>query len=662
MATVQVLCPNGRRQNVKITPNSKLLQILEEVCQKQGFLPSTDYTLIHGRVSLDLSLSFRYANLSNNVKLELVKTKEKRAEEEVLIALQMENGDRLQSKFPPTASLWDVLLYWENQPDSAYKNKLTAVDSTQNPPLHPVCIYMREEVVGQMAIQMMSLRQLGLTGGKAVIRFIRKSVEDGELAEIVQRLEKDKAKQAKLEEIASRRVAEEMSGVQTCSRNSSKTDSMQVDSSSSDSMDKSKMDFQTSDTQSMSSATHNHHEEMEVEQAGHSRTGDGTAGSAGGASVGGVGASVGGGGASVGGGGASIGGGGASMGGGGASVGGVTGKGGRGVTGGGAEGQRKSQSEIERLRSLNIPGVEIITPDDFNDLTPEEQQTARRLAQRIMPQLMGESTRQAESRQIQPVSKPISEPQQPQFVEFKFPESTKGKCLYSNDQSDVKRDHFKPCSRKAVLYNLDEPVSHSASGQDPPDDFFEVTETDIKKMVADQQKKMADVIDPPLMTQAMRQARLEEHYAKYDKVVIRIQFPDRVVLQGLFNPRERVHAIYKFVKEYLEEKSSTFYLYTSPPKCVLNEKSTLVEARLVPATLMYFGSEIQKDHHLSKLTLSEISSRSCAEDVAFSSLPCNNEAGEPDSSRPQKHTETEQHTSKSQTSGKLPKWLKLGKK
>lgn len=27
MSTVQVLCPNGRRQNVKVTPNTKLLQV-----------------------------------------------------------------------------------------------------------------------------------------------------------------------------------------------------------------------------------------------------------------------------------------------------------------------------------------------------------------------------------------------------------------------------------------------------------------------------------------------------------------------------------------------------------------------------------------------------------------------------------------------------------
>ena len=35
---------------------------------------------------------------------------------------------------------------------------------------------------------------------------------------------------------------------------------------------------------------------------------------------------------------------------------------------------RQSQREAaERLKSLNIPGVEIFTPDDFADLTPEQQ-------------------------------------------------------------------------------------------------------------------------------------------------------------------------------------------------------------------------------------------------------------------------------------------------
>ena len=44
--------------------------------------------------------------------------------------------------------------------------------------------------------------------------------------------------------------------------------------------------------------------------------------------------------------------------------------------------------------------------------------------------------------------------------------------------------------------------------------------------------------DQPLMTQSMRRARLEEVYSQYERVIIRIQFPDKLVLQGLFRPRE----------------------------------------------------------------------------------------------------------------------------
>ena len=177
---------------------------------------------------------------------------------------------------------------------------------------------------------------------------MRRAVEDRELAQIVQCLEKDKAKQAKLEEIASRKLAEEMS----CSSKSSDiSGSMQEDSSSSDSMDRSKMDFQTSDIQSVP-GPHDHHEQMEVEQIVRSHLG-GATGGGGGVARGGAGGR-------------------------GAGAGPAGGAGGRGAAAGPAGGaggrQRKGQSEIEQLRNLNIPGVEIITPDDFNDLTPEQQQ------------------------------------------------------------------------------------------------------------------------------------------------------------------------------------------------------------------------------------------------------------------------------------------------
>lgn len=51
------------------------------------------------------------------------------------------------------------------------KNKLTFVDTTERPSVQPVCIYMREEVTGEYALKETKLRNLGLTGGKAVIRY-----------------------------------------------------------------------------------------------------------------------------------------------------------------------------------------------------------------------------------------------------------------------------------------------------------------------------------------------------------------------------------------------------------------------------------------------------------------------------------------------------------
>ena len=41
-----------------------------------------------------------------------------------------------------------------------------------------------------------------------------------------------------------------------------------------------------------------------------------------------------------------------------------------------------------------------------------------------------------------------------------------------------------------------------------------------------------------LMTQAMRKALWEERFAVYDRVILRIQFPDHMVVQGVFRPRE----------------------------------------------------------------------------------------------------------------------------
>ena len=44
--------------------------------------------------------------------------------------------------------------------------------------------------------------------------------------------------------------------------------------------------------------------------------------------------------------------------------------------------------------------------------------------------------------------------------------------------------------------------------------------------------------EAPLMTRALKQDQAEAAYDHYDRVVIRVQFPDRLVLQACFRPRE----------------------------------------------------------------------------------------------------------------------------
>lgn len=662
MSTLQVLCPNGRRQNVKITPNTKILQVLEDVCQKQKFLPPEDYKLVHGRKTLDVTLSVRYANLPNNAKLELVKSEESRAESDVLIALQLESGERLQNTFSPGITLWEVLLHWENIPDSPHKDVLTHIDSSQVPSVQPVCIYMREEVVGEESLKETQLRTLGLTGGKAVIRLIHRPVEDEVLAQISGKLEKERQRKSRLEAAAGAQqptfssISEPSLAVQQpISSESQLTSTVQADQRQpyreTEKTNEAVSNDESAETKSSKgepatkkgkpeSESHDNAEPMEVESGNQisdrgrpmeteetdqrintSSANDNSVNLA-----------------------------------------------------------RQSQREAaERLRSLNIPGVEIYTPDDFHDLTPEQQQVARQLAEAYLPRFgiqpaVTNQTNNAKPKKPPPEKKQRN-PQAP-FADFKFPEETKGKKLYSNELSEVKQDDFQPCDRRTVLFNVEEQrESISSDSGELPDEFFDITERDLRILMSDQKKKLNALEDQPLMTSALRKSKLEEEYSQYDRVIIRIQFPDRLVLQGLFKPRETVIALQKFVKEYLEDKSFPFYLYTSPPKHVLSDVTqSLIEAKLVPATVVYFGSEEHKDHYLSSAVISELSTKMAADQVVYECLSGSSEetasqsSGQSTSSGSSKGKQLKSSarvpsSGEDKSGGKqVPKWFKTGKK
>ncbi|KAL3875966.1 hypothetical protein ACJMK2_033860 [Sinanodonta woodiana] len=678
MATVQVLCPNGHRQNIKITPNTKILQILEEVCQKQGFMPPDDFKLVHGRKDLDTTLSVRYANLPNNAKLELVKSHKIRSESNVLVAVQLESGERLQQEFSPGTTLWEILCHWEEKPDSPYKDKLTSIDSSQNPSIQPVCIYMTEEVIGKMALMDTSLRTLGLTGGKTVIRLLHRPVEDAVLAEIIDKIEKERRKKVRLQEIAAKR-SQSQEGMpsekdfqnessheplsEKNARNESEKHpdakeivteshvskhfdppcepSKSVPAPEDTKIDKSQDESEPMEVDSgLSQVKDEVTKYMDIEDKAEPNLDQSSLGKEDNKSKS------------------------------------------RKETP--TEGEQMvsdarvaQRSAAEQLRALNIPGVQVFTPDDFNDLTPQEQEIARRLARSFMPAMglaMSDDQKQEEQ---------TKHNQQMPFSDFKFPEKTKGMDLYHNELSKVTPEDFKPAERQTVVFSLDENINRGEVGnEDLPDDFYEVTVEDVKKLMADIERKREEEQNQPLMTKALRQAQLEVKYSKYTKVVIRLQFPDRLVLQGVFKPTETIFALQTFVKDHLEEKSEPFYLYTAPPKNVLNDLSqTLLEAHLVPASVVYFGSQETRENYLSKAILAEISPRAKADSLMVECLPTgsngskdiartNGKASASGSASAKAHTSTNKDSSAAHHSSSpaassdakpgAPKWFKMG--
>lgn len=113
-----------------------------------------------------------------------------------------------------------------------------------------------------------------------------------------------------------------------------------------------------------------------------------------------------------------------------------------------------------------------------------------------------------------------------------------------------------------MLFSLES--AQSLPSEDLPDDFFELTIEDARRILRDVKKQSRGTENTPLLTAAMRQ--LEEskkqlrQLNRFKKAIIRIQFADRIVLQGVFAPTDSMVNVMEFVREFLEDGSKKFYL------------------------------------------------------------------------------------------------------
>lgn len=115
--------------------------------------------------------------------------------------------------------------------------------------------------------------------------------------------------------------------------------------------------------------------------------------------------------------------------------------------------------------------------------------------------------------------------------------------------------------RNAIIFNLDD---IRASELNVDDSFYDVSVNDLKVLLRDLKCQTQGLDDAPLLTAKMREldeAKKTLHkLTRYKDTVIRIQFPDRLVLQGTFAAVDTVAAVMEFVREYIVDPHLDFVL------------------------------------------------------------------------------------------------------
>lgn len=131
--------------------------------------------------------------------------------------------------------------------------------------------------------------------------------------------------------------------------------------------------------------------------------------------------------------------------------------------------------------------------------------------------------------------------------------------------------------------------SQAAKRTDLPPVFFNITAEELKR----EQQMRAEVIERSLMlrTKAMREKEEQREMRKYRYAVMRIRFPDGILLQGTFSVYEKLDAVNRFVRENLLNEELPFVLTTPTGHRLSDEDAdkNLADLRLVPATILIFS-------------------------------------------------------------------------
>ncbi|CAH8608759.1 unnamed protein product [Heterobilharzia americana] len=267
--------------------------------------------------------------------------------------------------------------------------------------------------------------------------------------------------------------------------------------------------------------------------------------------------------------------------------------------------------------------------------------------------------------QIETRDPPGEQNKQPR-TEFKFPAQTEGENLNSKvSNPDEESPGDSTVDREVVIFRRsDNVLSGKDVTEDLPDEFFEHTEEDVRRLLRSYHNEWAS--SEPLQTAAMRSEAHRKYYTRYSRAVIQFHWIDSIIVQACFSPSDKVSELYGFLRGLHRNAKYNFQLYTTPPKLFLSDKNiTLVEANLVPLSKVFYDPiETRAEDVLLPDVLEKITEGNFAKAQSIVSKWMTNlksRLSEPSSSSGRRQSARREPEQRVSDSCSLPKWLRLGK-
>ncbi|XP_047504565.1 tether containing UBX domain for GLUT4 [Pieris napi] len=508
-----ILVPNGRRMKVHCTPDTSFLQVLEDVCEKHGYQPN-EYNLKHHNIIVDLTSTIRFCNIPNKAILEMVEAVRKRVESNVTVGLLLDDGERRTAEFSPHTSLYDLII-------SLAANELPTMKN-------PTIMYMRQEVIGILALKEKSLRQLGLITGRAILRL----------------MDKTETEQANVSAVYRAKPKEELIEIKETKLAKSEKSNPDIN-----------------EINSLQSTPDDDDIKKSVQK----------------------------------------------------------------------------QDDTKKFDPIKLIK---------NEINKEQQKTEPTTSFNIKTNIDSDTDSKASD---QPMTSKHFEQKNANPLEA---QETLERRLRIEEEVNFLG------SQKAIAFMQPEEDEDELS--DLPDDFYELSIEEVRKIYHDLQQKCMEYEETPLLTSNKRD-QLEKEVSQqklntYKNVVVRIQFPDNMILQGVFSPMDTVENINNFVKEHIHDPNQPFQIFTTPLKETLDPKTTLLDAKFVPCVHMHFrwlehsnSNGYLKDEIYLKQTSSDAASILASKYRAPTRRKLEETQGN------SKNAQSRSSTSKE---SKLPKWFK----